>query len=60
MEGNQNKTMITLDLPSPCVPDRCKIVIDRRFLIEEKLPEVKSEVYKLLNNLKETRENFEF
>ena len=27
-------------LPSPCVPDRCKMVIDRRFLLEEKLPEV--------------------
>ena len=47
-------------LPSPNVPDRCRIVIDRRFLIEEKLPEVKSEIYELLNNLKENRQNFDF
>ena len=32
-------------LPSPCVPDRCRLVIDRRFLIEEDLAEVKGEVH---------------
>ena len=47
-------------LPSPNVPDRGRILIDRRFLIEEKLPEVKSEIYELLNNLKENRQNFDF
>ena len=25
-------------LPSPCVPDSCRMVIDRRFLIEESSP----------------------
>jgi succinyl-diaminopimelate desuccinylase len=29
--------------PSPCVPDRCRLVIDRRFLVEEQLAEVKAE-----------------
>ena len=32
-------------LPSPCVPDSCRMVIDRRFLIEEGLDEVKGEVH---------------
>ena len=31
-------------LPSPCVPDSCRMVIDRRFLIEEALADVKGEV----------------
>jgi succinyl-diaminopimelate desuccinylase len=29
--------------PSPVVPDRCRMVIDRRFLVEEDLAEVKAE-----------------
>ena len=32
-------------LPSPCVPDSCRMVIDRRFLIEEGLEDVKGEVH---------------
>jgi succinyl-diaminopimelate desuccinylase len=31
-------------LPAPNVPDRCRITIDRRFLIEEDIAEVKGEV----------------
>jgi succinyl-diaminopimelate desuccinylase len=31
-------------LPAPCVADRCRIVIDRRFLIEESIDEVKAGV----------------
>ena len=31
-------------LPSPCVADSCRIVIDRRFLIEEPIEAVKAEV----------------
>ena len=38
-------------LPSPCVPDRCRLVIDRRFLIEERLEDVKAEVHGLLRRL---------
>jgi succinyl-diaminopimelate desuccinylase len=35
-------------LPAPCVPDRCRITIDRRFLIEEDIAEVKAEVAALM------------
>jgi succinyl-diaminopimelate desuccinylase len=47
-------------LPSPCVPDRCQMIIDRRFLLEEKLPEVRAEVIALLDHLKETRPDFDY
>lgn len=47
-------------LPAPCVADRCRIVIDRRFLVEEGLEEVKGEVLALLNGLKARRPNFDF
>ncbi|WP_347268747.1 acetylornithine deacetylase/succinyl-diaminopimelate desuccinylase family protein [Paracoccus sp. (in: a-proteobacteria)] len=47
-------------LPAPCVPDRCRITIDRRFLIEEDLREVKREVTALLEGIKAQRPNFRF
>ena len=47
-------------LPAHCVPDSCRIVIDRRYLVEEPLEDVKGEVIALLENLKETRPNFEY
>lgn len=47
-------------LPSPCVPDRCKMIIDRRFLLEEKLPEVRAEMIDLLDHLKATRSDFDY
>ncbi|MBT0959358.1 acetylornithine deacetylase/succinyl-diaminopimelate desuccinylase family protein [Alphaproteobacteria bacterium KMM 3653] len=47
-------------LPSPCVPDRCKITIDRRFLMEEDLKEVKAEVTALLERVKAERPKFEY
>ena len=47
-------------MPSPCVPDSCRIVLDRRFLIEESLEEVKSEVRELLEELVEIRPGFRF
>ncbi|MFT5004581.1 MAG: succinyl-diaminopimelate desuccinylase [Paracoccaceae bacterium] len=47
-------------LPSPCVPDRCQMVIDRRFLMEEKLPEVRAEMIDLLEHMKATREGFDY
>ncbi len=46
--------------PSPCVADRCRIVIDRRFLIEEDLAEVKAEVRGMLERIRETRPKFAF
>lgn len=47
-------------LPAPCVPDRCRIVIDRRFLIEEDPDEVKREVTALLERVKAQRPDFSY
>jgi succinyl-diaminopimelate desuccinylase len=47
-------------LPSPLVADRCRMVIDRRFLIEEDLAEVKAEVSDLLEQLRRDRPSFDY
>ena len=47
-------------LPAPCVADRCRLVIDRRFLIEEDLAEVKREVTDMLEKIRAERPNFEY
>jgi succinyl-diaminopimelate desuccinylase len=47
-------------LPSPNVPDSCRMVIDRRFLIEEDIATVKSEVTSILDRLKRERPKFDY
>ncbi|MDQ2635124.1 MAG: acetylornithine deacetylase/succinyl-diaminopimelate desuccinylase family protein [Pseudomonadota bacterium] len=47
-------------LPSPNVPDSCRMVIDRRFLLEETLAEVKDEVVTVLDRLKDGRQRFDY
>ena len=47
-------------LQAHCVPDSCRIVIDRRFLIEESLDSVRDEVTALLEGLRETRADFDY
>lgn len=47
-------------LPSPLVPDSCRMVIDRRFLIEESLEDVKHEVSDILDSLARTRADFRY
>ena len=47
-------------LPAHCVPDSCRIVIDRRFLVEETLDEVRDEVENLLDKLKAERPKFNY
>jgi succinyl-diaminopimelate desuccinylase len=42
------------------VADRCRIVIDRRFLIEEDLTEVKAEISRLLERVKAKRPSFDY
>jgi succinyl-diaminopimelate desuccinylase len=42
-------------LPSPLVADSCRLILDRRFLIEENLDEVKGEVVALLERVKAAR-----
>jgi succinyl-diaminopimelate desuccinylase len=46
--------------PSPCVADRCRIVIDRRFLIEEDLAEVKQEVRGMMEDIRARRPKFSY
>jgi succinyl-diaminopimelate desuccinylase len=47
-------------LPSACVPDSCRMVIDRRLLIEEDLDGVKREVVELLDRLARERKGFSY
>lgn len=47
-------------LPAPCVADRCRIVLDRRFLIEEDLAQVKSELTDLLEDVRARRPGFDW
>jgi succinyl-diaminopimelate desuccinylase len=46
--------------PAPCVPDSCRLVIDRRLLIEENMLSVKGEVRALLDQLAAEREGFAY
>jgi succinyl-diaminopimelate desuccinylase len=46
--------------PAPLVPDSCRMVIDRRLLIEERLEAVKEEVLALLDQLVEDRPGFSY
>ncbi|MEL6966765.1 MAG: acetylornithine deacetylase/succinyl-diaminopimelate desuccinylase family protein [Pseudomonadota bacterium] len=47
-------------LPSPNVAESCRTIIDRRFLIEEDIKDVKGEVVAILEGLKRDREAFEY
>lgn len=47
-------------LMSPCVPDSCRLTLDRRFLIEEDLAEVKAEITGILDRLSQTRPEFDY
>lgn len=58
--GASEQALDYTGLPSPCVPDRCRIVIDRRFLIEERIEDVEAEIRALLDGLSETRARFDY
>jgi len=47
-------------MPVALVPDRCRMVIDRRFLIEEQLSAVKSELHEILESIRRDRDKFEY
>ncbi|ETX27577.1 acetylornithine deacetylase/succinyl-diaminopimelate desuccinylase family protein [Roseivivax isoporae] len=47
-------------LPAHNVPDRCRIQIDRRFLIEERVEDVEAEIVTLLEDLKARRPRFDY
>jgi succinyl-diaminopimelate desuccinylase len=46
--------------PAPLVPDSCRMVIDRRLLIEESIDSVKGEVVELLDQLAKDRAGFRY
>ena len=46
--------------PAPCVPDSCRMIIDRRLLIEEDMDKVKAEVRELLDELASGRPGFRY
>ncbi len=45
-------------LPSPCVPDSCRLVVDRRFPVEETLDGVRAEMAALIEGVAATRADF--
>lgn len=47
-------------LPAALVPDRCRMVLDRRFLIEEELDDVKAEIHDVLETIKHDRDSFKY
>ena len=50
----------TADLPAPTVAHSCRAVLDRRFIAEENLDEVKREILEMLQELQRTRPGFDF
>jgi len=47
-------------LPVPCVADSCRMIIDRRFLIEETIESVKGEITALLDRVAKERPSFKY
>lgn len=46
--------------PAPVVADRCRLVLDRRYLLEEDMDTVKGEIIALLQRVKATRAGTDF
>ena len=46
--------------PSACVPDSARLVVDRRYLMEESADEVVGEIREILDGLTETRPDFRY
>jgi len=59
IHGGQTEDFLP-GLPSPNVADSCRMIIDRRFLLEEDIAEVKSEVTGILERLKRDRPRFDY
>ncbi|PCI86870.1 MAG: succinyl-diaminopimelate desuccinylase [Hyphomicrobiales bacterium] len=47
-------------LPAACVADSCRLIFDRRFLIEESMDEVKGEIVSILDGLQRNRDGFTY
>lgn len=50
----------TADTPAPVVAHSCRAVLDRRFIAEEQLEDVKREILEMLQELQRTRPGFDF
>ena len=46
--------------PAPTVAHSCRTMLDRRFLVEEPIEDVKAEIVALLDELKRTRKGFDY
>jgi succinyl-diaminopimelate desuccinylase len=58
--GQPDVTDAAGGLPAPVVPDSCRMVFDRRLLIEEDLDEVKAHMRALLDGLVQSRPDFHY
>ena len=47
-------------LPGPNVPHSCRMILDRRFLLEERIDDVRSEVFDILDALRRERPGFRY
>ncbi len=57
IHGGQQETC---GFPAPCVPDSCRMIVDRRLLIEESMGGAKAEIRELLEQLVLDREGFSY
>jgi len=60
IHGGQPDVEVGGGLPAPLVADACRLVFDRRLLIEEDLDEVKAGMRALLDGLAQTRPGFRY
>lgn len=60
IHGGQPEVEDPSALPAHCVPDSCRITIDRRFPVEEPIDDVEREVVALLDGLKASRPRFDY
>jgi succinyl-diaminopimelate desuccinylase len=58
--GQPERSASDTGLPTPCVADRARLTLDRRFLIEESLDEVRGEVLDILEGLRASRPGFDY
>lgn len=60
VHGGQPELEDPTALPAHCVPDSCRITIDRRFPVEERIDDVEAEVVALLDGLRAGRPRFDY
>ncbi|HWE99895.1 MAG TPA: acetylornithine deacetylase/succinyl-diaminopimelate desuccinylase family protein [Caulobacteraceae bacterium] len=60
LHGGQPDQIEGKGLPAPLVADSCRLVIDRRFLVEEPLEQVRGEVRDILESLARDRPGFRY